>query len=113
MLITTEAIETGLNLAEAKAVLAEVEANITFDPIAAMMGTLPTELTEAINAVYAAEIAHNEAVAAQNKSLTVIDGVVTKVEECKRCGGHGHIPSYHYIANGVCFACNGNGRVVA
>lgn len=31
--------------------------------------------------------------------------------QCPKCGGKGHIALYNYVANGVCFLCNGHGTV--
>jgi hypothetical protein len=31
--------------------------------------------------------------------------------ECYKCGGSGYIPAFSGIANGVCFTCNGEGKV--
>lgn len=35
----------------------------------------------------------------------------TKTCECDKCGGTGHIDAFRGIANGVCFRCNGTGKV--
>jgi hypothetical protein len=34
-----------------------------------------------------------------------------KTRECPKCGGHGHIEAFSGIAGGVCFRCNGTGKV--
>ena len=31
--------------------------------------------------------------------------------ECPKCGGSGVLHHYHYVANGVCFKCDGSGRL--
>ncbi len=31
---------------------------------------------------------------------------------CDRCGGSGYLPQYHYVQNGICFKCGGEGVVV-
>jgi hypothetical protein len=31
--------------------------------------------------------------------------------KCGKCGGRGYIKEYHHVSNGVCFECNGVGRV--
>lgn len=34
-----------------------------------------------------------------------------KSKPCPRCGGTGRLSCYHYIDNGICFKCGGNGRI--
>jgi hypothetical protein len=114
LLITEAAIETGLELAEAKAHAAEVEAAVGgFDPLAAMLGMQPAELTEALEAVHKAQAAHDEAVKAQAAEYKVIDGVMTKYKGCTRCAGKGVIPAYNHYSGGKCFGCNGSGTRAA
>lgn len=31
---------------------------------------------------------------------------------CSRCGGSGYIHAYRYVANGVCFRCDGHGSIL-
>lgn len=35
-----------------------------------------------------------------------------KTFECPKCGGSGNIPAFSGIACGVCFRCNGSGKVL-
>jgi hypothetical protein len=35
------------------------------------------------------------------------------METCKKCGGKGSIDIFRHVDNGVCYACNGTGKVVA
>jgi DnaJ-class molecular chaperone len=34
-----------------------------------------------------------------------------RYKKCGRCNGKGRIGHYHYVSNGVCFACDGAGKV--
>ncbi|QYK05837.1 hypothetical protein [Shewanella zhangzhouensis] len=42
-----------------------------------------------------------------SKSVSSLSSHVkeTKPSNCKKCGGTGYLPQYHYYENGVCFAC--------
>lgn len=31
------------------------------------------------------------------------------LDPCPRCGGHGHIPRWNHVENGICFLCDGAG----
>lgn len=30
---------------------------------------------------------------------------------CPKCNGRGYLPEFHYVENGVCFLCGGNGNI--
>jgi DnaJ-class molecular chaperone len=34
-----------------------------------------------------------------------------KYRKCGKCNGKGRIGHYHYVSNGVCFACDGEGKI--
>lgn len=36
--------------------------------------------------------------------------MVTKMEQCERCNGKGHIKAYGHVMDGVCFKCGGSGK---
>jgi|TARA_R110001599_G_scaffold347187_1_gene573217 RecJ-like exonuclease len=34
-----------------------------------------------------------------------------RYQPCGKCNGKGKIDHYHYVSNGVCFACDGTGKI--
>ena len=34
------------------------------------------------------------------------------LETCPRCGGSGYIEQFHYVQNGICFQCHGEGVII-
>ena len=35
----------------------------------------------------------------------------TRYQPCGKCNGKGKISHYHYVSGGVCFACDGAGKI--
>lgn len=42
---------------------------------------------------------------------SVIEAAAKLTKTCSKCGGSGHLPQYNHICNGICFPCEGSGKL--
>lgn len=98
---TTEELEAKLDslMNEETTTIEEAIENFDYEAIFAGCGDIPhTEESLALEAEIEAE-----------KKEAAIEAA--KYRKCGRCNGKGRIGHYHYVSNGVCFACDGKGKI--
>ncbi|WP_316787090.1 hypothetical protein [Pedobacter frigiditerrae] len=51
----------------------------------------------------------NQTIPLMTENLTKTLTVIRRIElVCSRCGGHGYIPQYNHVLDGICFKCRGH-----
>lgn len=70
------------------------------------------ERRNAAHAVYMAECAAFDAqITAEDAARVAARTAQAKAEKCRKCGGSGKLPQFLHRSGGVCFRCDGTGRV--